>query len=684
MPSNYGLSEVDGKSKQNAFASSSSTPSTEVNSDEHPQPAGKFDDPAWNPALSTPSGVHPLLVDELLPSDNYVDGIYWADLPAGQRTRWAFNQANTESLRELKHVGKMFKKDPLSPINAYFSRYVVGGFGLFTEGSTLFSIGNLTPLFAVAWPQCWSTHQTCDIRWVHSIEYLEIAGIIVGQVLVGFEGDWVGRKFGLVQDALIMFLGLVMLTASWGTTLEGWVICYAWCLFIYGIGVGGEYPMTSTSSLEAKTGVSAEIMSDDRLHRGRNVALAFLMQGWGTLFNQVILIVLLIVFNGGRGNPPYSVKATQWTFRLQFGIVAFMTLWLAYHRYYHGNYVADRKLRADKKKKSVTGYDIKSLKLAFSHFGGRMIGTAGGWFLADVLFYGSKLFQSSFIKVLIPGGGTVMTGWLYNLINIGVSMVGYYIAALTMDHKLWGRKRMQCFGFFMLFLLFAIAGFDYEKLLTPSHIHGFQAIYYLSSFFTQFGPNSTTFLLAAEVYPTSIRSTCHGLSAAAGKFGAMLPAILYAYIDTKTKFLVVTWFALAGLLLTVVFIPDTTGLDLREQERYWQFVRAGKAEEYHGIAVHKRHLSLWETAILKRHLAYDPIKDRAAKLEELSEAYARELQAKLNELPGDEIIEEDGLSPEVSQYFKELEDRKRSLFKEKDIYSAEDIRESENREEFTP
>jgi hypothetical protein len=46
-----------------------------------------------------------------------------------------------------------------------------------------------------------------------------------GQVVVGFEGDWVGRRFGLVQDALVMFLGLIMLTASWGTSLNGWVIC---------------------------------------------------------------------------------------------------------------------------------------------------------------------------------------------------------------------------------------------------------------------------------------------------------------------------------------------------------------------------------------------------------------------------------------------------------------------------
>lgn len=35
-----------------------------------------------------------------------------------------------------------------------------------------------------------------------------------------------------------MFLGLVMLTCAWGVTQNGWVICYAWSLFIYGIGVG--------------------------------------------------------------------------------------------------------------------------------------------------------------------------------------------------------------------------------------------------------------------------------------------------------------------------------------------------------------------------------------------------------------------------------------------------------------
>jgi hypothetical protein len=53
----------------------------------------------------------------------------------------------------------------------------------------LFSIGNLTPLFTAVWPKCWSTYSTCNETWVQSVTYLEICGIIVGQILVGYLGD---------------------------------------------------------------------------------------------------------------------------------------------------------------------------------------------------------------------------------------------------------------------------------------------------------------------------------------------------------------------------------------------------------------------------------------------------------------------------------------------------------------
>ena len=45
------------------------------------------------------------------------------------------------------------------------------------------------------------------------------------------------------------------------------------------------------------------------------------------------------------------------------------------------------------------------------------------------------------------------------------------------------------------------------------------------------------------------------------------------------------------------------------QERRWFFIRNGKPEDYHGPAVHWRHLSRWERHVCKTHLQYDPVED---------------------------------------------------------------------------
>lgn len=422
---------------------------------------------------------------------------------------------------------------------------------------------------------------------------MEIVGIIIGQILVGVMGDWLGRRWGLIQDATVMFIGLLMLTAAWGVTENGWVICYTWALFFYGIGVGGEYPMTATSGMENAVGAGKISTRDDRLHRGRKVTSAFLMQGWGQFFNQVLLILLLLIFHHGSGNPPYSHLATQWTYRVSFAIPAVGTLWLVYFRTYKMR-SASKQLAIAKRKANVTGYDKESLKLTFTYFGPRLIATAGGWFANDVFFYGNKLFQSEFIDVLLPDNKSVVVGWLYNLLNVGVSLCGYYLASFLIDNKLYGRKWMQIIGFLLCFILFVVPAFNYKYYTSTSGIHAFQAMYFLSSFFNQFGPNSVTFLVAAEVFPTPVRATAHGFSAACGKLGALLAAVAYNYMTSQQKFYFVPWFGLAGALVTFLFLPDTTGLDLKEQERRWAFIRAGRENEYHGVAIHPKHLSLWE------------------------------------------------------------------------------------------
>lgn len=206
---------------------------------------------------------------------------------------------------------------------------------------------------------------------------------------------------------------------------------------------------------------------------------------------------------------------------------------------------------------------------------------------------------------------------------------------------------MQQFGFFMDFILFVVPAFHYHYYaFEKPHIAAFQTMYFLSSFFNQFGPNSTTFLVAAEVYPTPVRASAHGFSAAVGKLGALTAAVMYNYISTQQKFYVVPWFGLAGMIFTALFLPDTTGLDLKEQERRFHYLRQGRVQDYHGIAVHPHHLSLWERMRgAGKH--YDPELDYQSKIADLREEWTEKMASEddLTDIAGDDY------PPEVHEYF---------------------------------
>jgi hypothetical protein len=243
-------------------------------------------------------------------------------------------------------------------------------------------------------------------------------------------------------------------------------------------------------------------------------------------------------------------------------------------------------------------------------------------------------------------------------------MVGYYLAAMLIDHRFYGRTRMQAVGFAAIFILFIISAALYPQLTVPgTPVKVFQFMYFFSSFWSQFGPNGTTFLLAAEVYPAPVRATAHGFSAACGKLSALVPAILYNYVGNRNKFWIVSWFGLIGFLLTVIFVADTTGLDLREQERYWLCVRENRIQDYHGIAIHSRHLSLWESMVLKRNRYYDPDLDRLDKIKELRERYEASIASEKYGSEEDLDDHDEPINENIIKYF-ELE-KKRSGYGEK-------------------
>ena len=163
-----------------------------------------------------------------------------------------------------------------------------------------------------------------------------------------------------------------------------------------------------------------------------------------------------------------------------------------------------------------------------------------------------------------------------------------------------------------------------------------------------------------------------------GKLGALFATVLYNYIDTQMKFYIVPWFGLAGMVLTWLFVPDTTGLDLSEQERRWNYLRSGHDSEYHGIAVHPHHLSVWERWMgAGKH--YDPELDRISKIKEMREEFEAKQVESLNKDDG--VLVDEEYSPEIREYFKKTKGAnmlEKAVVEKSSASSASDLADEKN------
>jgi len=75
-------------------------------------------------------------------------------------------------------------------------------------------------------------------------------------------------------------------------------------------------------------------------------------------------------------------------------------------------------------------------------------------------------------------------------------------------------------------------------------------MYCLANFFTNFGPNVTTFIIPGEIFPTRYRSTMHGVAAACGKIGAIVSQIIFFKVHSSDKALKAILGIFAGVTLT--------------------------------------------------------------------------------------------------------------------------------------
>jgi PHS family inorganic phosphate transporter-like MFS transporter len=140
---------------------------------------------------------------------------------------------------------------------------------------------------------------------------------------------------------------------------------------------------------------------------------------------------------------------------------------------------------------------------------------------------------------------------------------GYAVAAWTMDKM--GRKTIQCLGFGMMAGTFGLLAIipHVEKLTIT-----FLLTYGLSYFFTEFGPNATTFVYPSEIFPVKVRTTGHGIAASMGKMGGFLGVFTFPFFMHWRGLMAAEGAAaivsLLGLTLTIFLLPETKGKSLEE------------------------------------------------------------------------------------------------------------------------
>jgi MFS family permease len=189
-----------------------------------------------------------------------------------------------------------------------------------------------------------------------------------------------------------------------------------------------------------------------------------------------------------------------------------------------------------------------------------IVGTAGSWFLLDYVYYGNTISAPVILRGVAPGANLLQsTAWTLMIFAL-FAVPGYVCAFLNVDRI--GHRRLQWIGFLAMAVCFGLIGFipGLTHVIVP-----FLLIYGISYFFTEFGPNVTTFLIPTEVFGVGERTTGHGIAAGVGKLGAFLGVFLFPVLSSTLGLggvlMLCSGVGVAGALLTQV-LPEKSGQSL--------------------------------------------------------------------------------------------------------------------------
>jgi len=420
---------------------------------------------------------------------------------------------------------------------------IASGVGFFTDAYDLFVIGIVSSLITKDW------HLGSDRLAI--LNSTMLAAAFLGALVFGRYADRVGRK------RVYWLVAAVMIAGALGSAFAPsfWVLIAF--RFVLGLGVGGDYP------------VSAVMVSEyaNRKDRGKLVGMVFGTQALGLIIGPLIALTLL---GSGAGDD------VVWRVLLGLGAVpAAAVIYLRCRMPESPRYRAHRDSLNVQPASNGPDAVVRAASprpIGAAHVSGlraflsnrrwlvMLVGTAGCWFLLDYAYYGNTISTPQILGLISPHASTMTKIALQLAIFVVAAVPGYILAIARLDRI--GHRKLQLIGFAMMALCF----------LTISIVPGmttavapFLVVYGVSYFFTEFGPNMTTFVLPSELYPVSMRTTGHGISAGIGKLGAFIGVFLFPVLQTslglRGTLALTAGISALGLALTFV-LPEPAGRSL--------------------------------------------------------------------------------------------------------------------------